>query len=77
MRGGPTAEREPAGWIIVALMSVGFLVLLVVPDVDQRFAWSRVPTVAGDLLVVFGWIGIYFVLKENTFAAATIMASPD
>src|SRR5215510_10445684 len=52
MRGGPTAEKEPAQRVIMALASVGFIALLVVPALDHRFHRSTVPlwlTLAGDL----------------------------
>jgi len=33
--------------------------------------------VAGDLLMLFGWLGIYFVFRENSFASATIESAAD
>ena len=32
---------------------------------------------AGDALVVLGWVGIFFVFWENSFASATIELAPD
>jgi protein-S-isoprenylcysteine O-methyltransferase Ste14 len=32
---------------------------------------------AGDALVVLGWVGIFFVFRENSFASATIELAPD
>jgi len=32
---------------------------------------------AGDVLVVLGWLAIFFVFKENTFTSATIELAPD
>src|SRR5262249_62220882 len=43
MRGGPTAEKQPAQKLIMLCVSVGFIALLVVPALDHRFGWSSVP----------------------------------
>jgi protein-S-isoprenylcysteine O-methyltransferase Ste14 len=78
--GGPFAEKEPAQRIIMALTSIGFIALNVVPALDRRFGWSHVSVYAvllGNLLVLLGWLGIYFVFRENSFAAATIQTSAD
>jgi protein-S-isoprenylcysteine O-methyltransferase Ste14 len=80
MSGGPVAEKEPTQKIIMFFASLGFIVLLVVPALDHRFAWSHVPpylAIAGDLLVLLGWLVIFFVFKENTFTSATIELAPD
>jgi protein-S-isoprenylcysteine O-methyltransferase Ste14 len=80
MRGGPAAEKEPVQKIIMSLAWLGFIGLLVVPALDHRLAWSRMsPTaaLAGDLLVLFGWLAIFFVFKENSFSSSTIELAPD
>ena len=80
MSGGPTAERQTSQKIIMSFTSLGFIGLLVVPALDHRFAWSHMPpylAAAGDLLVALGWITVFFVFKENTFAFATIELAPD
>jgi protein-S-isoprenylcysteine O-methyltransferase Ste14 len=80
MRGGPTAEKEPVQKIIMFLTSLGFISLIVLPALDHRFAWSQMPpyvAVAGDGLVLLGWLAIFFVFKENTFTSATIELAPD
>jgi protein-S-isoprenylcysteine O-methyltransferase Ste14 len=80
MSGGPTAEKEPVQKIIMLLASLGFICLLVFPALDHRFAWSHMPphaALAGDVLVVLGWLAIFFVFKENTFTSATIELAPD
>jgi protein-S-isoprenylcysteine O-methyltransferase Ste14 len=66
MSGGPFAEKEPA--------------LAIVPALDRRFGWSDVPVYAvalGDAVMLLGWLGIYFVFRENSFAAATIQSSAE
>ncbi len=80
MSGGPFAEKEPAQRIIMAIASVGFIALAVVPALDHRFGWSHVSApvvIVGDLLVLLGWLGIYFVFRENSYASATIEAAAD
>jgi protein-S-isoprenylcysteine O-methyltransferase Ste14 len=79
MRGGPTAEKEPAQKIIMTFASAGFVALLVVPALDHRFGWSHMAphlALAGDALVAIGWLAIFFVFKENTFSAAIIELAP-
>ncbi len=80
MSGGPFAEKEPAQRIIMSIASLGFIALAVVPALDHRFGWSHVPVYAvllGDLVMLLGWLGIFFVFKENSFASATIQSSAD
>jgi len=80
MSGGPWAEREPAQKIIMSLASIGFIGLIVVPALDHRFAWSDLPPPAillGDGLTLLGWLGIFFVFRENSFSSATIEVSAD
>jgi protein-S-isoprenylcysteine O-methyltransferase Ste14 len=75
MRGGPTAEKQPAQKLIMLAASVGFIALLVIPALDHRFGWSAVPlggVVLGEILVVVGFYFIYAVYRENTFTSATI-----
>jgi protein-S-isoprenylcysteine O-methyltransferase Ste14 len=31
----------------------------------------------GDLLILLGWLGIFYVFRENSFSSATIEVSPD
>jgi protein-S-isoprenylcysteine O-methyltransferase Ste14 len=80
MRGGPAAEKRPSQKIIMSLTSAGFIGLLVIPALDHRFGWSHMPAavaLAGDVLVLLGWLAILFVFKENSFAASTIELAPD
>ena len=80
MSGGPFAEKEPTQRIIMAITSLGFIALAIVPALDRRFGWSHVPApfvIVGDLLVLLGWFGIYVVFRENSFASATIESAAD
>jgi protein-S-isoprenylcysteine O-methyltransferase Ste14 len=72
---GPTAEKETSQKIIQSITSIGFIAMLVVPALDHRLHRSAVPlsaSLAGDVLVALGFLIIFFVYKENTFASATI-----
>ena len=76
---GPTAEKGRNQKIIQSITSIGFIAMLVVPALDHRFHWSAIPlfvAVAGDVLVAVGFLIIFFVYKENTFASATIEVAP-
>lgn len=80
MSGGPFAEKEPTQKIIMSLASLGFIGLLVVPALDHRFGWSHMSaaaSLAGNLLLVLGWLGIFFVFRENSFSSATIEIADD
>ena len=75
MKGGPAAETRPAQKLIMLVVSIAFVALLVVPGLDHRFGWSRVPlavTTAGNLMVATGFFLIALVYRENTFTSATI-----
>ena len=78
MRGGPFAEGERSQKIIMAITSLGFVALLVVPGLDRRFGWSSMPgsvAILGDLLLLLGWLGILAVFRANSYAAATIQVT--
>ena len=78
MRGGPTAEKRGAQKIIMLFASLSFVALLVVPALDRRFAWSRVPLlleIAGDVLVAVGFYFIAIVYRANTYTAATVQVA--
>ncbi len=75
MHAGPGAEKEKSQKIIQALATIAFIGTLVFPSIDHRFAWSAVPpyvAIAGDVLVAVGFLIVFFVFRENTFASATI-----
>ena len=78
MSGGPFAEGERSQKIIMAITSLGFVALLVVPGLDRRFGWSGMPdfvAILGNALLLLGWLGILVVFRANSYAAATIQVS--
>jgi protein-S-isoprenylcysteine O-methyltransferase Ste14 len=77
---GPAAETEPTQKRIMAIMSVGFLLLILIPAFDYRWHWSDVPAwliIVGDLGVLVSFYLIAAVLRQNSFAAATIQVEKD
>jgi len=63
LRGGPAAT------------ALGFVAMLVVPAVDHRFRGSGLPAVvvlAGYVLLAGGFLMVFLVFRENTFASATV-----
>jgi protein-S-isoprenylcysteine O-methyltransferase Ste14 len=80
MHGGPTAEKKSSQKIIQTITAIAFIAMLVVPALDHRSHASMVPpltSVAGDILVALGFLIVFFVYKENSFASATIELAPD
>src|SRR6185312_12291003 len=78
MRGGPTAENSATQKIIMSIVSVGFIGLLVVPALDHSFGWSHMPlavTLAGDAMILIGWIAVFVVFRKNSFTSSTIEIS--
>jgi protein-S-isoprenylcysteine O-methyltransferase Ste14 len=77
---GPAAEQQPLQKVIQGVAGLTFVGFLVIPSLDHRFAWSRVPLaiqIAGDVLVALGFFIVFLVFRENTFTAATIEVAAD
>jgi protein-S-isoprenylcysteine O-methyltransferase Ste14 len=75
MSAGAGAEREKGQKIIQTLAAVAFVATFVVPAFDHRFAWSAIPTyavVAGDALIVLGFLFVFWVFRVNTFTSGII-----
>jgi protein-S-isoprenylcysteine O-methyltransferase Ste14 len=78
MNAGPTAETEPTQKIILWCASAALIATYLVSALDYRFGWSRVAeltSLAGDVLVLLGFYGIFLTLQENSFAAATVQVA--
>jgi len=75
IKAGPGDEQEKSQKIIQFLAMIAFVVIFVVPALDHRFGWSRIPPyvcILGDILVALGFLTVFLVFKENTFASAII-----
>ncbi|MEN6554712.1 MAG: isoprenylcysteine carboxylmethyltransferase family protein [Methanobacterium sp.] len=77
---GPGAEKERAQKIIQFFATILFIALLVISAFDHRFGWSHVPlyiVTLGDILVALGFLLLFLVFRENTFASAIIEVTAD
>ncbi len=75
MKGGVSAEQEPAQKIIIALLMAGLLLMILVPALDRRWHWSAVPawlTLFANAGIVASFVIFFFVMKQNSYAAATV-----
>jgi len=75
VKAGPIAEKEMMQKVIQSIAGIAFVAIFILSALDHRSGWSAVPVfvvIAGDLLVALGLLGVFFVLKENTFTSATI-----
>ena len=72
---GPVAEKERSQKIIQGLASLSFVSTVVIPALDHRFGWSHPPlpvVIAGDALVLLGFLAVFLVFRENTFTSSVI-----
>lgn len=70
-------DREPqaAQQLIVTVSAVMLTAILLVPGLDHRFGWSSVPAplvIAGDALVLLGYVLFVLVMRENRYASRTV-----
>jgi protein-S-isoprenylcysteine O-methyltransferase Ste14 len=75
MRVGPWQESRPIEKVLITLIFLMFVALMIVPALDHRFAWSRVPgavVVIANILIVATFGFFLMVLRANSFAASTI-----
>jgi protein-S-isoprenylcysteine O-methyltransferase Ste14 len=80
LRAGPRAETEASQKMIMGVVMLGFTAFLVFPVLDHRFGWSPVPpyvSILGDLLIALAFLFIFYVLRENSYAASTIQIADD
>jgi protein-S-isoprenylcysteine O-methyltransferase Ste14 len=77
---GPTAEKEASQKTIQSITSLRFIAMLLILALDRRFVWSTMSLyleVAGEALVGIGFLIVFLVYKENTFASTTIELVPE
>jgi protein-S-isoprenylcysteine O-methyltransferase Ste14 len=75
LRAGAAAEKERSQKIVQFLAAMAFVGILGFPAIDHRFAGSASSpqmTMIGDVLVGLGFLIVFLVFKENSFASATI-----
>lgn len=80
LRAGPTAEREPRQKVIQLAASILMCALFVGSALDHRFGWSTVPgavVLIGNMLVAAGYLLMFIVFRENSFASSIIEVRAD
>jgi protein-S-isoprenylcysteine O-methyltransferase Ste14 len=80
VKAGPVAEQRPMQRMIQSLASGAFVAIIAVPALDHRLGWSHVPSLivaAGNVLVAFGFLVVFLVFKENSYASAVIEVGAD
>ena len=77
---GPVAEKEPSKKRIQFFAMIFVCALFAVSALDYRFGWSHVRwayVLLGNVLIIVGYAVMFFVFRENSFAASTIQVDPD
>jgi protein-S-isoprenylcysteine O-methyltransferase Ste14 len=75
LNAGPSDEKQGIQKIIHFLLSKSLILAVIVPALDYRYGWSKVPVYGiaiGNLLVALGFVIVTRVFKENAFAFTTI-----
>ncbi|MGD1061685.1 MAG: isoprenylcysteine carboxylmethyltransferase family protein [Terracidiphilus sp.] len=77
---GPAAEKRTIQKIILLCATIPAFATFIIPALDRRFGWSKVPSwlsIAGDLLILVGLWMVFRVFKANSYASATIEIAND
>jgi len=80
LRRGWRQETVPEQKLIMKFMLVIWVIAFLLPGLDHRFGWSHSPlwlTILSMALVLCGLLIVFWVMKSNSFAAATIQVEPD
>ena len=80
MNVGPGTEKEKNLKRIQTFAAAAFIGTFILPSLDHRFLWSRVPfliDILGDFLVALGFFIAFLVFKENSYSAAAIEVAAD
>ena len=80
MKVGPAAEQEPAQKIAIGIVCVALVAMLIVPGFDRRWHWSDAPawlTVLAECVIAASFVIFFYVMKQNSFAAATVRVERD
>lgn len=73
-------EREKQQSKIVILSTIVFLAGYIISGLDRRFAWSDIPLniiVVADIVILLGYLIIFFVFKQNSYASRIIEVDED
>ena len=70
-----TKEKEKRQKLIVLLSSIIFISSFAIPGLDKRFNWSHIPIVlvlVADTIILLGYLIIFFVFKQNSYASRIV-----
>lgn len=68
-------EKEKQQKLLSIFSTAIFLAGFIIPGLDHRFAWSNVPIyliITADIIVLLGYLIIFFVFKQNSYASRII-----
>jgi protein-S-isoprenylcysteine O-methyltransferase Ste14 len=68
-------EKESSQKKIIGVSRFIFFVIFLIPGLDHRFGWSDVPAgvvLAANTLVILGYLFIFLVFRENTYASRIV-----
>lgn len=68
-------EKEKAQILIQITFSIIFLSGFIVSGLDKRFGWSSIPfyiVILADAVMLLGYLIIFFVFKQNSFASRVV-----
>jgi protein-S-isoprenylcysteine O-methyltransferase Ste14 len=80
LNAGPTAEKEKRQKTIQAFARLFLIGLIAVPALDFRFQWSQIPlyaVVISNVVIVLGFLIIFFVFRESSYTSAIIEVSDE
>lgn len=72
-------EKEPQP-VLIRLLSFLSLLAYIVPGIDYRYHWSSVPVwivIVANVLVLLGYVFIFLVFKENSYASTVIQVDKE
>jgi protein-S-isoprenylcysteine O-methyltransferase Ste14 len=70
-----TKEKEKQQKIIQLTFSLFFFSSYVISGFDKRFGWSNIPAnivILSDIFVLLGYIMVFFVFKQNSYASRIV-----
>lgn len=73
-------EKEKQQVLIALLSMLIFLAGFIIPGLDHRFSWSRVPTFAviiAMVVILLGYLIIFLVFRQNSYASRIIEVDED
>jgi protein-S-isoprenylcysteine O-methyltransferase Ste14 len=68
-------EKEKEQKLIQSLFSLFFIAGYVVSGLDKRYGWSEIPVgviILSDILIFIGYLMIFLVFKQNSYAARIV-----